>query len=323
MNKKNLVRLFMMQSVNSFANTNPAITNLIPAFRNGNTRIGSIINQVLNLSGGQSQTIFGTGNQKDLMRDALNAITYNCIKATRGWALTQNDLDLAGQLNYSPSRIKRISDKNIAQRAAYWLGLVDANIANLTDWNITPQTILDWQAAIADYIQVLELPKTAKETRKSKTEQINMLIKQGMEFCLNILDAAAIGFKTNGNSAFYNQYKNYRKLDNLASKIGKFRVLIVDELNQPIANALLQQNGTQNKITTDIYGHASLNIIYNKNVDKNQMDLYSFTLTLGTNTINTGLISIKKNQTESRTYVMAPSGFIIPAYLPAPVQVPA
>lgn len=319
MEKKNLVRLFMFQSVNSFANSNAAITNTIPAFKSGNIQLGSIISQITAISGSQSLSIKGTGAQKELARTLLNDITANTIKATRGWAISQNQMQLAAQLNYSPTRIQKISDKNISERASNWLGLVNAQITHLSDWDVIPATIIAWQAAIDNYDSVINLPKTQREERKYQSDLINTLIKQGMNYCRNILDSAAIGFKSNGNLAFYTQYKSYRRLDQVASKFGKFRVLITDELKQPIVGATLSQDNTTNKITTDINGHASLDIIYNKNVDKNQLNLYSFTITSGKQSINTGITEIKHNETVSRTYIMAASGFIIPAYQPQPV----
>ena len=169
MQKKNLVRLFMLQSINGYANSNPAIIATVLAFKNGNTEVGNIINRILARSGSQSQTIIGSGSAKELKRTELNNITYNIIKATRGWALlNNNDLNLAGKLNYSPSRISRVSDKNIAERAGNWLALVQAVIANLADWNVTPESLIDWQAAIDKYTEVLLLPKNEKEARMQK-----------------------------------------------------------------------------------------------------------------------------------------------------------
>ncbi len=323
MNKHNLVRLFMMESVSSLAHDNQQITDLVLAFKNGIVSLDAIIAEINGLSGQQSQSVLGGGEQKELARTALNFITFNTIKATRGWANSQNNANLSSELNYSKTKVARISDKNIVQRAEYWLGLVNEHIDDLASWNITPETITQWEAAIAGYQAVLQLPKSKRELKKNKTAQLNTLIKQGMNFCRNILDSAAIGFKTNGNMEFYNMYISYRRIDQVASKIGKFRVLITDELNQPIANVEIKQDGKSNSTTTDIHGHASLNIMYNKNVPKEQLNLYSFTLTHGENMINTGLMAIKRNETISRKYTMAPTGFIIPAYHPAPVLVDA
>ena len=322
MNKKNQVKLFMMQSLIGYALNNSVITNLIKAFKNGIFSLGSIVDQVTAM-GGQGQTVKGSGAAKEFNRAILNSITYNCIKAARGWAVSQNNKFLADQLNFSITRIEAISDKTIAGRAQNWYNLVNPEILNLGDWDLTAATMLSWQSAIQNYTDVYLFPHTKLEARKEETKKINLLIKDGMDLCRNILDSAAIGYKTNGNLAFYEAYRSYRLLTPVASKHGKFRILVTDELHQPIVNLLLVQDGTTNKITTDINGMATLDIIYNKNKDKNQMDLYSFTISSSTKSINTGIIEIKHNQTISRAYIMAPSGFIIPAWQPQPIAVPA
>jgi hypothetical protein len=322
MKKENQIRLFMMQNVFGNATSNQATTDLIKAFRDGIITEGNIINQITALSGNQGNTI-SVGGAKEMGRTLLDGITANILKQARGYCLSVNNLDLAAQFNYSPTRIAKISDKNIVERAQNWYNLVAGILSNLNPWDVTDQTMNNWQSAIDNYIAVYKLPKNKKDLRKQKTAQINSLIKMGMDHCRNVLDNAAIGFLSNGNIEFYNQFKIKRKLDAVASKTGKFRVLVTDELNQPIPNVTITQDGTTNKITTGIDGFASLDIIYNTNKDPNQMDLYSFTLRSGNKTISTGIIEIKHNQTVSRTYIMAPSGFIIPAHQPAVVPVNA
>ncbi|MEO5572619.1 MAG: hypothetical protein ABIT08_17940 [Bacteroidia bacterium] len=323
MSKKNVIRLFMFQTLFGWATRNSSITNLILAFKNGIIQLGTLISQITGIDGEQSQSIFGSGNAKDLQRSLLDEITSNIIKAARGWALSVNNLEIAGQLNFSPSRIQKISDKSIAQRATYWHGIVSSVISNLAAWDVTPEIMQLWSATISGYEAVYTLPADKKKARKLKTAQVNALTKQGMDFCRNILDNAVIGYKSNGNREFYDQYLIYRKLTIVASKHGKFRILAIDELGQPINNVEVKQDGTTNKITTNLDGLATLDIVYNKGGDPNQRNNYSFTLTAGSSTTRTGIIMIKHNETVSHTFVIAPTGFIIPTPQNTNTSVPA
>ncbi len=318
-NKKDQIRMFMFQSVYGFATSNPVITNLIKAFAISIDQIGVIINSLLEL-GSQPSSIIGSGAEKEKFRRALDQLSYSVIKAARGYFVNAGNADMAAKLKMSQSKIIKIQDTNIVSVAQSWLKLIQPFVANMADWNITSETLTQWQSAIDDYSRVLLTPKNQLEARRQRNQKIKALIEQGMSYCTNELDSAAIGYKTNGNIDFFNQYTQRRQLTAKATRHGKFRVLILDDLMQPVPNVTLTQNNTQNQATTDMGGLASMDIKYNKTQNKAMADIYSFTLTSGTQNLNTGLIEIKHNQTVTRTYFLEPSGFIVPAYEPAIVK---
>lgn len=187
--------------------------------------------------------------------------------------------------------------------------------------SVTPQTITDWNKTITDYKQVQLLPNDKLKTRKQINAQIDALVKQGLSLRTETLDSAAIGFTTNGNMDFFNGYTERRLLVPKGTRHGKFRILVLDDLNQPVPYVELRQDKTDNKTVTGLEGMASLDIIYNKTKNKNIADPYSFTLTSGSKTINNGWISIKRNETESRVYYLEPAGFVVPAFEPEIITV--
>ena len=319
-NKKDQIKMFMFQSVFGFANRNQAITSMIIAFKLGITRMGDIINSLLEL-GSQPNTIVGSGQQKEQSRMALDQMSYVIVKACFGYFNKIQNADHAAKLKMSQTDIIRISDTNIVSTANGWITLINPFISKLSDWNITPQTIIDWKLAIKNYSDVLLMPNDQLEARRERNKKIKALITEGMELCNNELDSAAIGYKTNGNLDFFNQYTERRILTQKATRHGKFRIIVFDDLQQPVSHVTLTQDKNGKQAITDMGGQASLDIVYNKTKNKGIANIYSFTLTSGTKTINSGLIEIKHNQTITRTYYLEPLGFIVPAFQPLVVKV--
>ena len=318
-NKRDQIRLFMFQSVFGFATKNQAVTSMIIAFKLGITHIGEIINSLLAL-GSLPDTIAGSGSQKEQARKTLNTISFAIVKATYGFCIKTKNADLAAKLKMSQTKINQISDTNIVSNAKGWMALVQPHLTGLNDWNINEQTITDWQLAITNYSEVLLMPKDQMEARRQRNQKIKALIDEGMQYCTNELDSAAIRFKTPEHNDFFNQYTERRILTPKATRHGKFKILVLDDLQQPVSNVTLIQDNTKKQAITDFGGQASLDIVYNKTENKSIANLYSFTLTSGTQTINSGIIEIKRNETVTRTYYLEPTGFVVPAFQPPIVK---
>lgn len=321
MNKRNSKRLSMLQYVLLLASQNAPIVNLVIAFKTGITGLTGIVNQALALLGSQSQSVAGGGTQKQQERNILNQLTYAIINAARGYFLSVGNVNTAQELKKSLSQIQRIADTVIAERAEYWFGIVNAEIANLSDWGITPESMVSWNNQIDAYKNVETLPTSKRELKKSRTAQVKTLIKQGIQLCKDTLDTSALSFIEMGptQKQFYMDYKSGRIIHDDLTKHTKLIVSVTDELNQPIYDCQILQDGTDNKISTGINGDATLYI----KTKTGKKPVYSFTISKGSSIVTSGPIQISKGETVHRAYIMQPSGFIIPAPVDENTNVPA
>jgi hypothetical protein len=320
MTKKNLEKQMLMQGLIAFCTTatNQQITNLINAFKNGITGITNIVNQMLAINGAQSSPVGGGGTQKEISRSILDQVTFAIINAAKGYFLFIKDFDTARELSFSTSAIGDISDKNIFSMVTNWKNLITPVLTNLEDWGISQNSIVSWDTAVANYQKAYLLPHNKKVTKSSLTAQTNQLVKDGMTIVKNTLDTSVNSYIELGHQQFVADYKLNRKETGTSTKFTKYRVVIVDDLNQPVFNASILQDGTTNKVFTGINGMATLFVKPVAPVAKGQTPVYSFTVKSGNKEINSGNVAIKKGETVSAQYKLEPSGFIIPA----PVETP-
>ena len=313
MEKKNLIRLFMFQTVHGFAQKNMLITSKIVAYKNGITTLGDIISNLVELSSTSIITV-GSGAQAEYSRAQLDNKTANIINQARGYYLSVCKLDIAAKLDYPYTRLSKLSNKYVGGLTKAFIKLITPDVIALNDWGIDQNSLTTWNQVLDQYNREYVLPKNTIETRKQDNIKIRELIKKGMDHCRNVLDTSASGFKENGNIIFYNEYQAFRKLTSVPRRHGKIKFIVQDDIKQPVSNVTILQDGTSNSIVTDVNGEASLDIIYNAGPHKNLRTLYSFTITSGTRTITTGIIVIKRNQTIHRVIEMETSGFSIPAH---------
>ncbi|MEO5570756.1 MAG: hypothetical protein ABIT08_04900 [Bacteroidia bacterium] len=109
-------------------------------------------------------------------------------------------------------------------------------------------------------------------------------------------------------NCLFTDYKLNRRVNSVATKHSKYRVEIVDDLNQPVFNASISQDGTT-KVETGINGMATLFI---KPVAKGQPPVYSFTIKSGDKEIKVKYIQVKKGETVSAKFKLEASGYIVP-----------
>lgn len=266
MKKHKRQQLFMLNILLGYLSTNQLKTNMVLAFKNGATSLTNIVNQVLALIGPQNQSVIGSGSQKQLMRDRLNLITFTIINAARGYALSVQNLDLAGKLSESLSQISKIKDANISGRATNWMNMISPYMADLGTWGISDSSKEIWQTAINNFNAQFIVPKSQIQARKSITDQVNLLIAQGMSVCYNTLDTAINSYIELGEDQFIAGYKIARKQSTIPSRHTTLEAMVTNELGQPCINCTVTVNAfTKNgktykavSVQTGINGNCSI-----------------------------------------------------------------
>jgi hypothetical protein len=93
----------------------------------------------------------------------------------------------------------------------------------------------------------------------------------------------------------------------------QLRATVVDELNQPIFNALVYIDGTDRKAATDASGYCLINEI--------PFGQHTVTVVTGSNTRTFGPFDFKKGQSLSKQFVTVPAFATTAVTTPAPITV--
>jgi hypothetical protein len=228
------------------------------------------------------------------------------MQRVSAFAIHTNNAVLNGKVKASRSGLLRMSYEDLVAYVIQAQSSITPYLSDLAHYNVDAATMTLWQANLNQLMDVMSNPKNEHVYQNNGKEDIKKLLQQSMEMMYNQCDQLALTFKTT-HPGYYVQYKHNRKLIPL-TRHTKLRVTVTNEINEPIAEVKVQQDGTDNFVMTGIDGHANLRI----NVEPGVDPMYSFTVSKGEISTNTGLLLINKGETVSRQIVMGNAGFVIP-----------
>lgn len=247
--------LDMCKAVIKHATDNQAITDTISAFASGIVVLKTKTGELEKLGADQNENIQGVTRQKGSDRDTLNILTFAHISPARAFAFSIKDLELAGKFDFSPSEIGKIPDDSINGTAKNLLGLVNPFIAELAGYNLSPETVAEWQGAIDKHKPAA--PRVAISHRASLTSEIEEKIDEIRNHFNQTLDLIVIGFKKD-NLHYYKDYKNARKVIDLGRRTTRVTGLVVTTTpegeTKPVVGATVKLNTANLTTTTDING---------------------------------------------------------------------
>lgn len=303
------IHLEMIKAVVSFALSagNVVITNSIAAFATLINALKSNLTAIANLQDIADSPVTGYAEQKRQLRKLLAEFSAPLLRSVAAYAVqTGNDV-LLGKVKASRGALLKMSNTQLTAYIAAAINSITPIVGSLSTYNITDETMELWQENLDALIGVLENPKNQHANQNAAKKGIQNLLRTCMEMLYNQCDTIVQQFIA-GNRSYYDQYKYNRKLIPL-TRHTKLKLKVTDELNQPIPEVNVVQNGTENKSQTGINGETELQLI----IEPGHTPLYEFTISKGEQRKRTGLIQIKKGETVSITVVMAPTGFVLPA----------
>lgn len=288
---------------------NIGVTNSITPFKNGATIIKNDIAFINDLRTQAKAVIKGIAAQKRSLRTAVTSLTYSTMKSVFAFAVITGNEQLMAAMNITKRHLNRMKMAPFMDFVQAAIDTITPLLGSLTDYNVTQQTIDNWQDILDQLENIDAAPTNAIKHRKMLNDQAADLLNQTLTYLRDVMDPLSLNFEETQN-AYFREYLNNRRLTNISVHT-KFKITLTNELNQPQVNVQLIQNGTANKTFTGINGQASL--IVKVNEGPNAQPIYYFSIGTGPTAIQTGPVEIKRGHTTTRSYVIQPDGFIIPA----------
>jgi hypothetical protein len=301
-----LMHYIMLQAVVSFALAidNLGITNSIPAFKTIIDKLKAKLAIIAPLLEFNSRPLSGFARRRKQLKTSISQSGSIIMNAVYNYAVNIGDTNLQNIMRESKSGLFRLDYTHLTSRMNDAISIITPLLPNLANYDITEAQITALQTDVNEMISIS--PKNIYATRNANKREIQKVLRECMAIIYNEGDRQAQSFQKN-NFQYFQQYVLNRKLYP-NSRHTKFRVHVTDELNQPIPNVKLLQNGTTNFNDTDINGDATLYI----KIEEGKKPLYNFTISQGTQSIKIGPVQIKKGETVTQTIIIQPTGFIIP-----------
>ncbi|MBL7733743.1 MAG: carboxypeptidase regulatory-like domain-containing protein [Chitinophagaceae bacterium] len=135
-----------------------------------------------------------------------------------------------------------------------------ANKEPLTAFNITDDTLQEFEQLITQYEHLCTAPRMAINVRKTLGETLKELFAETDQLLKKRLDKVSVFFKKE-NSAYYNEYKNNRIIVNQGSRSTKVSGKITNSTTgEPLKNVSVTAEGTGLLAHSDADGNYTLKI---------------------------------------------------------------
>lgn len=302
------MHLSMIAAVLSFVfrPVNMLITSSIPAWLNLMNRIKTKYDGVEDYFRNSELPATGVAQLKRNLRLELANLSASIMQAVYSFARQSNNPDLANKVKFSYASLKAMRNNTFISTISAAINVTNEHIGQLEDYGITPESVDAWKSLRDTFVSVIEAPKNAhvnqNQTKTSGYQELNQII----DILYNEADPLARQF-INDHNQYYREYRANRKLYPHHVHT-KFRLIITDELNQPIQGVKLQQDDSPAFTFSGPDGLATLHI----EIKPGKKPSYSFTATHGQHTIRISNITIPKGKSQTRTIIMQPSGFTLP-----------
>src|SRR3982750_468435 len=119
------VLLQVMTNVIAYAKSNQTVTDTVPKFKDSVDVLSGKEQAIKNIIGPVGNDLTGYAEQKLQIKANVADVTLQVLKPACAFAKLQNDIPLLKKINYSRSRLIKITDPNFAERIKTMHGLIE------------------------------------------------------------------------------------------------------------------------------------------------------------------------------------------------------
>ncbi len=231
------IKLRMYLGVRNFVSQNESTANSIPKFAQSSANLLLSIDEIQLI--GEMQGTNKTGLALDKNRLKMNLINL-AVKYSNRIAilakLTKNDT-LLKEVKFNESDLLRLSEVTLKERTKIIYDKAEANLGNLAEQGITPNTQKNFLETITAFNKALETPRTGI-AEKSKATQKLLVSFDKADSEIEIMDLAA-GSAKDEYPDFFNGYRTSRKLIDSNSGTLALKAAARDFVNgEPVSGAI-------------------------------------------------------------------------------------
>lgn len=237
--------------------------------------------------GGQSGS---TATDKSLIRKDLDEFSFGVMAPVKGWAVTQNNVTLKDEMDYSISDLGKVKDDTYVDFLKHRRDLVNGLILSLGGLGFTSMLITEWDLKISGFEASITDPRQAVINRALHTENLDKYIKEALGICNDVLDNLMVLFKAPIYGDLYSKYVKAREIIDLVgpgdgtnpSVNAVINITFTDAVTGlAVEGAEVQLSGVVEKEETDAEGKVQFEAapaIFNATVTKVGYALGNFSL---------------------------------------------
>jgi hypothetical protein len=209
------IKLNMFLSVRNFGNLNEAIVKTINKFLSAFTALLGYIDEIQLISEAQDTDKTGLTIDKNKLKKSLVSIAFKNANKLSILAKQTNNNTLLNEVGLNESELLKLPEVRLRDQVQIIYDRVQANLENLAEQNVTPETQKKFLDTIKAFNISLASPRSVIAERRKATQQLYNLFKNA-DATIDIMDLAASSVRDELPD-FFNGYKAARTLVNTSS----------------------------------------------------------------------------------------------------------
>jgi hypothetical protein len=265
-------RFNMINSTITYCDNNATVTVGILAFVNA---LGASKSKVILIN---SLNMIATGSTKgittdtNLLRKVMVDFAWKCGNGATAFATVTNNNTLKALVDIPERILNKMRKEEVDDKCQQIHDACDPIIADLADYNIVPQDLIDLQTAINVYRAATQNPRYAiinkSEARRQARVQVDDIVKTQFE---GVMDRIVNTLKA-ANFNYWKGYDKAREIIDLGHTTAKLRGSVLDAEDTPIRKAIIKifETGTINLVAqgmTDNKGQYVISNLHSGNYD--------------------------------------------------------
>ena len=210
MTSKQDSKLKMYLTLRIFLLSNPTILAKLPNCVEFTAALDAAIAQIQSTSEQNHFSTKGITDNKQQLRDTLSTLTVDNSAKMQAYARYLHDTVLLAETKFTSSDLRKIPALELVDIAKGLYNRIQANIAKVTEYNLTAETQTTFKAAIDAFTESIPQPRQSQLKSKENTLIETQAFADADEALSNIDTLVEIVKLT--EPTFYAGYKNARKI---------------------------------------------------------------------------------------------------------------
>jgi hypothetical protein len=204
------IKLNMYLGVRNYGNQNDQVVKNIAKFATTFDKLKSTIDEIQLMAEIQGVNKTGLASDKNRLKNDLIAMAVKNSNKVAILAKQTNNDTLLKEIKFNESQLRRLPEVTLKEQVQIIYERAQANIGNLTEQGITPDTQKAFLDLIAAFNKALATPRTGIAEKTKATQKLIVLYKNA-DSLLEIMDLAA-GSVKDEQPDFFNGYRTSRVL---------------------------------------------------------------------------------------------------------------
>lgn len=204
------IKLTMLLGVRNYGNQNEQVVKAITKFGSTFELLKKTTDEIQLIGEMQGVNKTGLASDKNKLKMTLIALAVKNSNKVAILAKQTNNDTLLKEIRFSETQLSRLPGTTLKEKVQIIYDRVEANIGNLTEQGITPDTQKVFLETITAFNNALATPRTGIAVKKEATQRLLVLFTTA-DSLIEIMDLAA-GSAKDEFPDFYNGYKTSRKL---------------------------------------------------------------------------------------------------------------